>query len=75
MLQHSRANTGQKEPTNINALADEYLRLSYHGILAKHQLFNAVIQTDFDPDVGKVNIIHQDIGSVMLNLCNNAFIR
>jgi two-component system, NtrC family, sensor kinase len=73
MLQHSRASTGQKEPTDINALADEYLRLSYHGLRAKDKSFNATLQTDFDPTIGKINIIPQDIGRVLLNLYNNAF--
>ncbi len=73
MLQHSRASTGQKEPTNINALADEYLRLSYHGMRAKDKLFNATIQTDFDKNIGNINIVPQDIGRVLLNLYNNAF--
>ena len=73
MLQHSRTSTGQKEPTNINALADEYLRLSYHGLRARDKSFNAHMQTDFDPTCGEVNIISQDIGRVLLNLYNNAF--
>ncbi len=77
MLQHSRVSTGQKEPTNINALADEYLRLSYHGMRAKDKNFNAEIKTDFDRDLssveGKINIIPQDMGRVLLNLYNNAF--
>jgi signal transduction histidine kinase/ligand-binding sensor domain-containing protein len=73
MLQHSRASTGQKEHTDINALADEYLRLSYHGLRAKDKSFNATLQTDFDPTIGKTNIIPQDIGRVLLNLYNNAF--
>ncbi|MES1221891.1 MAG: ATP-binding protein [Bacteroidota bacterium] len=73
MLQHSRTSTGQKEPTDINALADEYLRLSYHGIRAKDKNFNATIKTDFDENIGKVNVIPQDIGRVLLNLYNNAF--
>ena len=73
MLQHSRASTGQKEPTDINALADEYLRLSYHGLRAKDKSFNATLQTDFDESIGKINIIPQDIGRVLLNLYNNAF--
>jgi two-component system, NtrC family, sensor kinase len=73
MLQHSRTNTGQKELTDINALADEYLRLSYQGLRAKDRTFNAVLQTDFDPNVGSVNMIPQDIGRVLLNLYNNAF--
>ena len=73
MLQHSRTNTGQKELTDINALADEYLRLSYQVLRAKDQTFNAVIKTDFDLSIGKINIIPQDIGRVVLNLINNAF--
>jgi signal transduction histidine kinase len=73
MLQHSRISTGVKEPTNINALADEYLRLSYHGLRAKDKVFNSEIKTDFDNSIGKINIIPQDIGRVLLNLYNNAF--
>ncbi|HLK27189.1 MAG TPA: tetratricopeptide repeat protein [Puia sp.] len=73
MLQHSRRSTGQKELTDINALADEYLRLSYHGIRAKDKLFTATMKTDFDEHAGKINIVPQDIGRVLLNLYNNAF--
>src|SRR5207247_41221 len=73
MLQHSRVSTGQKELTDINALADEYLRLSYHGMRAKDKLFNATLQTDFDATIGKINIVPQDIGRVLLNLFNNSF--
>jgi signal transduction histidine kinase len=73
MLQHSRSSTGVKEPTNINALADEYLRLSYHGLRAKDKEFNAIMKTDFDNAIGSINIIPQDIGRVLLNLYNNAF--
>jgi len=73
MLQHSRTSSGQKEPTDINALADEYLRLAYHGLRAKDKSFNANIKTDFDDSIGKMNIIPQDIGRVVLNLINNAF--
>jgi signal transduction histidine kinase/DNA-directed RNA polymerase subunit N (RpoN/RPB10) len=73
MLQHSRTSTGKKEPTDINALADEYLRLSYHGLRAKDKSFNADFKTDFDNSIGKINIIPQDIGRVLLNLINNAF--
>ncbi len=73
MLQHSRVSTGQKEPTDINALADEYLRLSYQGLRARDRNFNATIQTEFDPAIGKINVIPQDIGRVLLNLYNNAF--
>ncbi len=73
MLQHSRASSGKKEPTDINALADEYLRLSYHGLRAKDKNFNADFKTDFDESIGKINIVPQDIGRVFLNLYNNAF--
>ncbi len=73
MLQHSRISTGQKEPTDVNALADEYLRLSYHGLRAKDKSFNAKLNTDFDASIGSINIIPQDIGRVLLNLYNNAF--
>jgi two-component system NtrC family sensor kinase len=73
MLQHSRASTGKKEQTDINALAEEYLRLSYHGMRAKDKSFNAEIKTDFDESIGKINVVPQDIGRVLLNLFNNAF--
>ena len=73
MLQHSKISTGQKELTDINALADEYLRLSYHGLRAKDPSFNATTQIDLDESIGKINIIPQDIGRVFLNLFNNAF--
>ena len=73
MLLHSRASSGAKEPTDINALADEYLRLAYHGLRAKDKLFNATMITDFDKSIGKINVIPQDIGRVILNLITNAF--
>ena len=73
MLQHSRRSSGIKEPTDINALTDEYLRLSYHGLRAKDKSFNAALKTDFDETIGNINIIPQDIGRVVLNLINNAF--
>ena len=73
MLQHSRSSTGQKEPTDINALADEYLRLAYHGLRAKEKSFNATIKTDYDKTIGNISIIPQDIGRVLLNIFNNAF--
>ena len=73
MLQHSQAGAGQKEATDINALCDEYLRLSYHGLRAKDKSFNAKFETDFDPSLPKINIVPQDIGRVILNLINNAF--
>jgi len=73
MLQHSRTSGGQKELTDINALADEYLRLAYHGLRAKDKSFNAKFESVFDDSVGKINIVPQDIGRVILNLINNAF--
>ena len=73
MLQHSRQTSGKKEPTDINALCDEYLRLSFHGLRAKSKSFNANFKTDFDENVGKINIVSQDMGRVLLNLFNNAF--
>ena len=73
MLQHSRSSSGVKEPANINALADEYLRLAYHGLRAKDKSFNATLKTDFDQSIGFINIIPQDVGRVILNLITNAF--
>jgi signal transduction histidine kinase len=73
MLEHSRTSKGEKQPTDINALADEYLRLSYHGLRAKDKDFNATIETQFDKSIGKVNVVPQDIGRVLLHLFNNAF--
>ena len=73
MLQHSRSSSGVKEPTDINALADEYLRLAYHGLRAKDKSFNATLKTDFDETIGNIHIIPQDIGRVILNLITNAF--
>jgi signal transduction histidine kinase len=73
MLQHARTSTSTKEPTDLNALADEYLRLSYHGLRAKDSTFNAKMVTDLDPSIGKVEVIPQDIGRVFLNVINNAF--
>jgi signal transduction histidine kinase len=73
MLQHSRTSSGTKEPTNINALADEYLRLAYHGLRAKDNTFNATLNTSFDNTIGNISIIPQDIGRVLLNLITNAF--
>jgi signal transduction histidine kinase len=73
MLQHSRSSSGVKEPTDINALADEYFRLAYHGLRAKDKTFNATMKTDFDESIGKIDIIPQDIGRVVLNLITNAF--
>ena len=73
MLQHSRNSSGVKEPTDINVLTDEYLRLAYHGLRAKDKTFNATMNTDFDKTLDKINIIPQDIGRVILNLITNAF--
>jgi signal transduction histidine kinase len=73
MLQHSRSSSGTKEPTDINALADEYLRLAYHGLRAKDKSFNAELVTDFDNTIGKIHVIPQDIGRVILNLITNGF--
>jgi len=73
MLQHSRATAGEKEPTDINALIAEYLRLAYHGLRAKDKSFNADFKTYFDKNLTKINVVPQDIGRVLLNLINNAF--
>ncbi len=73
MLEHSRASSGVKEPTDLNALADEYFRLAYHGLRAKDKGFNATMQTDFDEKMGNVLVVPQDIGRVILNLITNAF--
>ena len=73
MLQHSRKSSDVKELTDINALADEYLRLSYHGLRAKDKSFTAEIKTQFDPNLKSLNVVPQDLGRVLLNLYNNAF--
>jgi len=73
MLQHSRNSSGVKEPTNINTLTHEYLRLAYHGLRAKDKSFSATTKTNFDETIGNINIIPQDIGRVILNLITNAF--
>lgn len=73
MLQHSRSSSGVKELTDINALADEYLRLAYHGLRAKDKSFNASMKTEFDETLGKVSVVPQDMGRVILNLITNAF--
>ncbi|NNJ89653.1 MAG: hypothetical protein HKP53_09640 [Eudoraea sp.] len=73
MLQHSRTSSGEKEATDINVLADEYLRLAYHGLRAKDKSFNATLVTHFDETIGKVNVLAQDLGRVILNLITNAF--
>ncbi len=73
MLHHSRKSEGKKEPTDINALCDEYLRLSYHGLRAKDKSFNAKFESSFDDALPKINVVGQDIGRTILNLINNAF--
>ncbi len=73
MLQHSQKSAGQKEPTDINALCDEYIRLCFHGLRAKDKSFNSNIRTDFDASIQKINILPQDIGRVVLNILTNAF--
>ena len=72
MLQHSQSAKGKKEPTDINAVCDEYLRLSYHGLRAKDKSFSASLKTDFDASIGKINIVPQDVGRVIMNLITNA---
>jgi signal transduction histidine kinase len=73
MLEHSKSGSGSKEPTDINALADEYMRLSYHGLRSKDKTFNAELITNFDTNLPKANVSQRDIGRVLLNLFNNAF--
>jgi signal transduction histidine kinase len=73
MLQHSRTSSGEKKPTDLNALADEYLRLAYHGFRAKEKSFSVKLETNFDNSIGTMNIVAMDIGRVILNLINNAF--
>jgi len=73
MLQHSRTSSGQTEPTDINVLCDEYLRLAYHGLRAKDKTFNAKFESHFDPSIGKLDVVPQEIGRAILNLINNAY--
>ena len=73
MLEHSRIGSGAKEPTDINKLADEYFRLSYHGLRAKNKTFNAELVTHFSEQMPPINVIPREIGRVLLNLFNNAF--
>lgn len=73
MLQHSRTSTGAREAVDINKLAEEYLRLAYHGLRAKDKSFNATMKTEFDGHIGKVELVPQDMGRVILNLITNAF--
>jgi two-component system NtrC family sensor kinase len=73
MMEHNRSSKGEMQPTDINALVDEYLRLAYHGMRGKDKSFNATIDTHFDESIGKVKVVPQDIGRVLINLYNNAF--
>ena len=73
MLQHSRTSSGERQPTNINTLADEFFKLSYQGLRAKDKSFNSEMVTHLDPNLPKANVVQQDIGRVLLNLFNNAF--
>jgi signal transduction histidine kinase len=73
MMQHSRTSSGKEESTDINDLADEYLRLAYHGLRAKDKSFNAKFETQFDSSIEKINVVPQEMGRVILNLINNAF--
>jgi signal transduction histidine kinase len=73
MLQHSRSNNGKKEPADLNRLVEEFLKLAYHGYRARDKSFSSKFNTDFDPGIGEINIVAQDIGRVLLNLVNNAF--
>ena len=73
MLEHSRASSGERVPTDLNQLADEYLRLAYHGLRAKDKTFNATLKPEFDPALPPVEVIAQDLGRVLLNLLTNAF--
>jgi signal transduction histidine kinase len=73
MLEHSRTGTGEKRPTDLNTMADEYLKIAYHGLRAKDKDFNVELKTDFARDLGKMEIMPQEIGRVLLNLYNNAF--
>jgi two-component system NtrC family sensor kinase len=73
MLQHSKKTSGEKEPTDLNALCEEFLRLSYHGLRAKDKTFNSKFETDFESTLPKINVVPQDIGRVLLNLITNAF--
>ncbi|MDE3125123.1 MAG: histidine kinase [Bacteroidota bacterium] len=73
MLQHSRTSSGIKEPTKLNALTDEYLRLAYHGLRAKDKTFNAILKTDYDASIEDIQVVPQEMGRVILNLITNAF--
>jgi signal transduction histidine kinase len=73
MLAHSRSGASKKEPTDINIVVDEYLRLAYHGLRAKDKSFNAEFKTDLDPSLPQIEVVPQDLGRVVLNLISNAF--
>ena len=73
MLKHSRISSGIKEPTDINELAEEYIRLAYHGLKAKDKSFSAEFKTDFDDSLPLIKVVPQEIGRVLLNLINNAY--
>ncbi|WP_035561121.1 sensor histidine kinase, partial [Hymenobacter sp. IS2118] len=73
MLEHSRTSTGERAPTDLNRLADEYLRLAYQGLRAKDKSFNAKLETDFAPGLPLVEAVGADVGRVLLNLFGNAF--
>ncbi|MFC7667524.1 hypothetical protein ACFQT0_09090 [Hymenobacter humi] len=73
MLEHSRTSAGERQPTDLNSLCEEYLRLAYHGLRAKDKSFNAQLNTDFTADLPKVTVVGPDLGRVLLNLFNNAF--
>jgi signal transduction histidine kinase/ligand-binding sensor domain-containing protein len=73
MLEHSRSNSGKKEVADINKLVDEYLRLAYHGLRAKDKNFNAKLETHFDAEMSKIEVLPQELGRVLLNLFSNAF--
>ncbi|GAB2775750.1 signal transduction histidine kinase [Hymenobacter luteus] len=73
MLEHSRASTGERQSTDLNTLADEYLRLAYHGLRAKDKTFNATLVTHLEPGLPPIEVVSQDVGRVLLNLFTNAF--
>jgi signal transduction histidine kinase len=73
MMEHSKSTKGVKQSTDINALVEEYLKLAYHGFRAKHPSFSAVLETHYDPGIGKIEVVAQDISRVLLNIFNNAF--
>jgi len=72
MLLHSRGKSGEKQPTDLNALLAEYVALGYHGLRATDNTFNIKIESDYDPSMGMINVVPQDISRVFLNLINNA---